>query len=490
MKVELFGSTDVGMVRDHNEDNFVLCRDVAASDWSFKRGEQFEIGELGAVLFVADGMGGTNAGEVASEIAQATIREIFSEVHALPGKGTDNDILKFLKDAIVTAHEKIVYKGHENPTFAGMGTTAVLAWVFKDAVFVAWSGDSRMYIYRDDVDLYPVTDDHSMVWDLVLKGQLTPEEARIHEASNIITQSLGDESRPPKPDARKYDLHQGDRVMLCSDGLCGMLSDNMMYGLLSSRLDTAQTCRELIAAANQAGGTDNITVLVLDVLEGIAAMPVKKTPNTGQVATRAGSGGSGRPVAAAESGGNNNTRNIALVVVAVVVIAIVAFFMLKDGGTTAGTEPGDTDSTATNIDTTATAPVETTDDTPGDVPGESTGTSSDDSPTETPPANTTTNRNDELPTMPKDKPPVQTQPPASTTTQPPAGDNVPADTANTILPVSPKPGGNTTDKTDSVKPKPNNPFEITPVKPGGPSGSTTGDFVPPTKTPDSSSTNP
>lgn len=354
MKVELFGSTDVGQVRDHNEDNFVLCRDLATQDWSFKRGEAFELGELGTVLFVADGMGGTNAGEVASDVAQAYVNEAFSKLTELPGKGSDNDIMKFLKDVIKDAHKKIVNLSLENPTYAGMGTTAVIAWILKDVVYVAWSGDSRMYIYRDGEDLYPSTDDHSMVWDLVKQGQLNPEQARIHEMSNIITQSLGDDSRAPKPDARKFDLYKGDRVMLCSDGLCGMLSDAVMGGMLSSRLDTAETCKELIAAANAAGGTDNITVLLLDVLEGKAAPPPKK-----KAVTSVGS----IPTAAGKTEESSKIPIIAGVVL-VVLIALSAWYFTSNNGPTLPPNDG-VDSSGTVIDT-ALAPV------PEELPNEET----------------------------------------------------------------------------------------------------------------------
>lgn len=341
MKVELFGSTDVGQVRDHNEDNFILCRDLTKQDWSFKRGEPFDLGELGTVLFVADGMGGTNAGEVASDVAQAYVNEAFSAITELPGKGSDSDIMSFLKDVIKKAHKKIVDLSLENPTYAGMGTTAVIAWVLENRVYVAWSGDSRMYIYRDSEELYPSTDDHSMVWDLVKQGQLNPEQARIHEMSNIITQSLGDDSRAPKPDARRFDLYKGDRLMLCSDGLCGMLSDAVMGGMLSSRLDAAETCKELIAAANAAGGTDNITVLLLDVLEGKAAPPPQKRPNTT---------GGAIPTAASGAGASSSKMPIIIGVLVVAVIAIAAYFFTRGSGNELPTDT--TDSTAVQVDTT------------------------------------------------------------------------------------------------------------------------------------------
>lgn len=338
MKVEIFGSTDVGQVRDHNEDNFVLCKDLTNQDWTYKRDEQFDLGALGAVLFVADGMGGTNAGEVASEIAQESVAEEFKKVTALPSD--DQAILSYVKKVVVRAHQNIVQRTHEDPTTAGMGTTAVVCWVVNDKAYVAWSGDSRMYLYREGSDFYPITDDHSIVWELVKNGQLTAEEARLHENSNIITQSLGDEARGPKPDAKMVPLQQGDRVLLCSDGLSGMVSDNMLGGILSGRLSTAETCKELIQAANAAGGTDNITVLLLDVIEGKAGAIVSSKPSAG-IKTAVSNGGSAPINTVASKEGTNK----GLIIGAIVVLAIIAaavFFVFKPGQSDIGKDGNDT----------------------------------------------------------------------------------------------------------------------------------------------------
>lgn len=474
MKVEIFGSTDVGQVRDHNEDNFVVCKDVAANEWSYKREEHFELGELGTVLFVADGMGGTNAGEVASEIAAATVQKEFEKLSDLPGKGSDNDIMKFLKDVIKNAHTEIVNQSLENPTYAGMGTTAVLAWILNDAVYVAWSGDSRMYIYREGVEFYPNTDDHSMVWDLVKEGQLTAEQARVHEASNIITQSLGDDSRSPKPDARKFDLYKNDRVMLCSDGLCGMLSDNMMGGLMSSRLNAADTCKELIAAANAAGGTDNITVLVLDVHEGKAAPPPPKTSSGAQ--TRAGAGAI---TASDSSGGDGSSKKALMVVGGIVLVAFILFFVFKDNimGEPQDPETNDTINTITPLDTPTVNTEVPVDLPPGNESEEpvseeeptSTGSGNKESDETTPPeSNTNPPAGNNNVTTPKPKPKPKPQENKPETTTPPDTDKPdkeqPVDT-------TPKPGTNLPKPTLPVNPPGNNgsdngPGNLTPRDPG------------------------
>lgn len=470
MKVEIFGSTDVGQVRDHNEDNFVVCKDVAANEWSYKREERFELGELGTVLFVADGMGGTNAGEVASEIAATSVQTEFEGLNGLPGKGSDSDIMKFLKDVIKNAHNNIVNQSLENPTYAGMGTTAVIAWVLRDAVFVAWSGDSRMYIYREGVEFYPNTDDHSMVWDLVKQGQLTAEEARVHEASNIITQSLGDDSRSPKPDARKFDLYENDRVMLCSDGLCGMLSDNMMGGLMSSRLNAADTCKELIAAANAAGGTDNITVLICDVHEGKPAPPPPKTASGAK--TKAGAGA----ITASDSDNSGGASKKAMMLVGgLIVIALIFFFAFKDnimGTPHKDPDVSDTTNVTTPLDTpqvndtqqpiepeteVAPTPTEVTGEEEGETGG-SKDNKEDASPTESNPNKPAGNNTGTVTPKPVEENPDATTPPESEVTPP-------------VKDTTPKPGTNIPKPTLPVNPPGDNgsggaPGNLTPREPG------------------------
>lgn len=453
MKVEIFGSTDVGQVRDHNEDNFVLCKDLTNQDWTYKRDEQFDLGPLGAVLFVADGMGGANAGEVASDLAQASIEEEFKKITVLPGD--DQAILSFVKKVIVKAHQNIVQRTLEDPTTAGMGTTAVVCWVVNDKAYVAWSGDSRMYLYREGSEFYPITDDHSVVWELVKNGQLTAEEARLHENSNIITQSLGDESRAPKPDAKMVPLQKGDRVMLCSDGLSGMVSDNMIGGMLSGRLSTMDTCRELIAAANAAGGTDNITVLLLDVIDGPAGAPVKSS----SVVTAASRGASPINTVASKSGPSKGL--IAGIVLALIAVAAILFFIMKPSSGEVGVDGNDTllnpiDTTLTNtpIDTPATEPAPNEEPEPTPAPaGNNTGTTA-------PPANNTTTNT----TPPANNTPnPNTQPPATSGEKP----EKPTDgQTNTITPkdTSTLPGGKINQPKDTAKNE--TPGGLTPRKPG------------------------
>jgi protein phosphatase len=261
-KIEIFGMTHVGQEREHNEDNFVICQDVAAQAWQYRRDERLDLGPLGALLAVADGMGGTNAGEVASDIAQRTVREAFAGMAALPA-----NIPAFLQQTILRAHHAIVGHAQKHPECAGMGTTLVLAWLIGNDLYSAWSGDSRCYLFRPGTGLMQVSEDHSMVWEMVKAGKLSAEDAWDHPESNIITQSLGDPGHPPQPSATHQIAQAGDRILVCSDGLNGMLRDRDIARAMGEPLDTAATCQVLVERANAAGGHDNITVLLLDAHE-------------------------------------------------------------------------------------------------------------------------------------------------------------------------------------------------------------------------------
>ncbi len=325
-KISLFGTTDVGQLRDHNEDNFVIAKDLAQKLWSYKRDEVVALSEKGALLVVADGMGGTNAGEVASDIAQQSVQKAFDELQKIPAD--ERSMAKFIKDAIIQAHEKIVSHQQEHLETAGMGTTLVIAWITREKMHVGWSGDSRCYIYRTDKELKPFTDDHSLVWELVKKGKLTAEEARNHPESNIITQSLGEPSRPPKPQTKTVDLYQGDKVLLCSDGLNGMLSDEQIKEYLEKDIPVAQAAKELTDAANQEGGTDNITVLLAEVIDG-EPKPVARTDSSASdKSTLTRTGALRRKIKA---------RNTILVIAAAIIAGLIAWQFLIPAANSADT---------------------------------------------------------------------------------------------------------------------------------------------------------
>lgn len=252
--IHSYGATDTGKRRAHNEDCFAIIEVSTTEEDS-----------LGTVLLVADGMGGAQAGEVASDTVRAVIQDKFS---MLTRPITDHrDIERYLKNIVLEAHQQIVMLAQAHPEYRGMGTTVVLAWLLDGYMHVVWCGDSRCYVYpKDQPSGSPFTDDHSLVWRMVQTGELTPEEARLHERSNVILQALGSTHSQPEPAYVNKQLTLGERILLCSDGLNGMLSDHQIQQCLEPYQDLRAVSQRLIDAANAAGGADNITVVLAEVV--------------------------------------------------------------------------------------------------------------------------------------------------------------------------------------------------------------------------------
>lgn len=264
--VKLTAGTNVGLVRTNNEDNFTVNIDLTHNDWLIPSDSQaISLGEYGALLVVADGMGGMNAGEVASEIAVNTIEDFFSIEDFSPIIDTEQHIAQFLTSAIVKADEAIRQHVIEEPETEGMGTTIVMAWVLRNRVHIAWCGDSRAYKFNKTSGLTRLSKDHSYVQQLVDEGALPPEEAFDFLYSNIITRSLGDTNSVVKPDYKSFPLADGDNIILCSDGLCGICRDaEILEAMNNMDLDNITACRDaLIKMALDAGGDDNVTVAIL-----------------------------------------------------------------------------------------------------------------------------------------------------------------------------------------------------------------------------------
>lgn len=217
---------------------------------------------MGCLLLVADGMGGQNAGEVASAIAVQTVEALFS-LEALSSicLDDDNQVRQYLLNGIEKADARIKAHAHDHAETSGMGSTLVMAWILKGVAHVAWIGDSRAYAVMPSKGIARLTKDHSFVQGLVDKGQITEEEAMTHPNSNIITRSLGDMSQRARGDVVSYSLHNGEVMLLCSDGLCGVCSDAVIGGIVEDYVADLQQCKEqLTNAALRAGGSDNITI--------------------------------------------------------------------------------------------------------------------------------------------------------------------------------------------------------------------------------------
>lgn len=268
---KVFAGTDVGL-RDNNEDNFIVCPDLKKCEWIIPADHRQEIplSDAGCLLVVADGMGGQNAGEVASEIAIETVKTRFTSTALQGVQANDSNAVKqYLCNTIIQADEQVKAFSKEHPETEGMGSTLVIAWILGNKIYVAWIGDSRAYSCIASLGIARLTKDHSYVQQLVDMGRLTEEQAMDDPNSNIITRSLGDFSQKAKPDVAEYVLHDGEVVMLCSDGLCGVCPDGMIGRIIEDNSDDLQKCREqLTNAALAAGGSDNITIALLQVVSG------------------------------------------------------------------------------------------------------------------------------------------------------------------------------------------------------------------------------
>lgn len=259
LKVRVFGRTDVGQIREHNEDNFLVA-DLTRKTRSLMEGDRDQlVGDRGTLLGVCDGMGGAAAGEVASQLAVDIIYEKLvqgdSPLH-------HDDLARRLVQAVEEAGIRIFNEARADRTRRGMGTTSTIAALVDGRLFVAQVGDSRAYILRGD-KFTQVSRDQSLVNQLIEAGQLTEEEAETFEHNNIILQALGT-AETVQVDLTYVDLCKGDRLLVCSDGLSGMIRGDEMREVLLANREAFDACRELVDRANRAGGHDNITVIVAE----------------------------------------------------------------------------------------------------------------------------------------------------------------------------------------------------------------------------------
>jgi protein phosphatase len=249
MNVKAFGLTHVGRQRQHNEDSFVVENDAR-------------------LFLVADGMGGHAAGEIASRIAVDSITEFI--LHTREDEGTwphayDEHYKRStnrLMAAVRLANTRVLEAMRKDARLRGMGTTVVACLTDDSTVSVAHVGDSRAYLIRDN-QLSRITNDHSWVFEQVQAGMLTEAEAEKHPLRNVITRALGG-ALQVSPDATEIEAKTGDVYLLCSDGLTGMLPEDEILRLVTSNEGNLEhACKELIDAANERGGLDNVTAVLV-----------------------------------------------------------------------------------------------------------------------------------------------------------------------------------------------------------------------------------
>jgi serine/threonine protein phosphatase PrpC len=241
----VWGLTDKGCRRHHNEDAFWISND-------------------GRVLIVADGMGGHARGEIASTLAVETVAALFTDTQRQAIETGAKPIEPCLTEALETAHRRVLQQAQDQTESQGMGTTLILGYVLGDRLYTCHVGDVRAYV-RTARGLEQVTRDHSVVGQLVLAGHLTPEEARTSPAQNEVLQAVG---LPPGifPEFNSRELQAHDLVLLCSDGLWDMVPDRQIDAILRSEEAIAERAKHLVDQANAAGGEDNITVVLYEHL--------------------------------------------------------------------------------------------------------------------------------------------------------------------------------------------------------------------------------
>jgi PPM family protein phosphatase len=255
MRVGAYASSDVGLVRKGNEDSMFAGTTVFA---------------------VADGMGGHQAGEVASDTALESLRK-------LDGLDFESEqaAARALADAILEANRSVVSKADADPDLRGMGTTLTAVLLLGERMLVAHVGDSRAYLLRDQ-GLSQLTTDHTLVEQLIRDGRLSREEAATHPQRSVITRAIGIEQSVEVDSMPGLALQAGDQILLCSDGLTGPVSDEDIAEILATTPDGDAACQALIDAANEGGGPDNITVVLLRVGESEAtAASARHAPAAG-----------------------------------------------------------------------------------------------------------------------------------------------------------------------------------------------------------------
>ncbi|MFP5356077.1 MAG: Stp1/IreP family PP2C-type Ser/Thr phosphatase [Gemmatimonadota bacterium] len=257
--VEVFALTDVGRTREHNEDAFVVADLSTGQALSFPHVVRQGAGSTGTIFMVADGMGGAAAGELASETAVKVVTRCMCE-HWAPRRSLDPAAFaESLEQATEMANNAIYKHAAEHPELRGMGTTATIAGLLGDTLYLAQVGDSRAYLVRDGV-ARQITKDQSLMQKLIEAGEITEEAAEQSERRNIILQALGPEA-VIRIDLTHQRIRRGDVLVLCSDGLSGVVRAEEIGRAVSEERDLQLVCRRLVALANALGGPDNITVV-------------------------------------------------------------------------------------------------------------------------------------------------------------------------------------------------------------------------------------
>ena len=267
LATESFGATDKGKVRSTNEDQFVtatLMRALWIKQSSLPQSQVHYGDDRGHVFIVADGMGGANGGEKASALAVSAIEQFLLNAlrWLLTLHGSEEaEVLRDFKVALRSADACVCAAAANDPGLSGMGTTLTMAYSLGTDLFVAHVGDSRCYLYRGGV-LHQLTHDHTLVGELVDKGLVQPQDAGGHPFRHVITNVVGGPKQGLHAEVHRVGLEPGDTLLLCTDGLTGMLPDGQIAAVLQSSATAEAASLELVRLANEQGGKDNVTAVV------------------------------------------------------------------------------------------------------------------------------------------------------------------------------------------------------------------------------------
>lgn len=263
MLIDYAAITHPGKVRRNNEDAYLLSALDGEEPIINGPAQPLKVGEPGLLVAVADGMGGAAAGEVASREGLAAVAlYLFGHWGRLaPGKGREADLLKALESAVEKASDAVLRYSDDDRTARGMGSTLTAAVLWNGCVYVAQIGDSRAYLLRQGV-LHQITEDQTLVNDLVAQGTLTREQARTHPQRNMITQALGS-PQPLRVALSRLALRRGDRLLCCSDGLHGEVTDERIGEVLGQNASPRHSLERLLDEAIAHGARDNVTGVVL-----------------------------------------------------------------------------------------------------------------------------------------------------------------------------------------------------------------------------------
>jgi PPM family protein phosphatase len=268
LTVKAFGITDKGKVRTTNEDQFLIAELTKAMRvWQTSLpGPTVQVGEEHAHLFlVADGMGGHRAGERASALAVVAIEHFTLNTFKwfFDSNGSEaQKVLAQFQSALGQADARILAEAADHPELSGMGTTVTMAFHLGTQLCVVHVGDSRAYLYRDD-ELHRLTEDHTLMAEMVRSGALQPEEVAGHRLRHVITNVVGGPELGVKVEARAFEVRAGDRLLLCSDGLTEMVTDEAIAATLAADPAPESAAKTLLAQANAAGASDNTTLLIV-----------------------------------------------------------------------------------------------------------------------------------------------------------------------------------------------------------------------------------